>query len=188
MRRQRPLDIGQIADREMDGQCCAGAAQFFQCLARRHGGRLHGGAGEDHRLRDLGKRELRLQRGGHCGEGGHARCYVIGDAELVETADLLGDGAIERGVARVDARHVLALRVGGLDLRDDLIQRHGGRIDHACALGCGFHDLLRHKRARIEADGAGLDDLQAPHGDEVGCAGAGADEMDGHSAASLFFA
>ena len=136
----------------------------------------------------FGQGELGLEGGGGGGEGGNAGRHVIGDAEPVEPAHLLGDGAIERGIAGVDAGHVLALRMGGLDLGDDLVERHGGGVDDAGACGRGLHDLLRHQRAGIEADRAGLDELQPAHRDEVGCAGAGADEMDGHSAASLFLA
>ena len=38
----------------------------------------------------------------------------------------------------------------------------------------------RHQRAGVEADGAARDEIAAAQGNEIGRAGAGADEMNGH--------
>ena len=180
MRNERALDVGEVAHREMNRQRGLRGAELLQFLAGRHGRRLHGGAREDHRLRHFGQRELGLEGGSRGGEGGHARRHVIGNAERIEAAHLLGNGAIERGIAGVDARHVLAFVMRGLDVADDFVEVHGGRIEHQRIRGRGLHDLLRHQRTRIETDRAGLDDLQSTDGDEVRCAGACAHEMNGH--------
>ena len=86
------------------------------------------------------------------------------------------------------AGHVVTHGVGGFDFGHDVLQRERRGVNHARSGRCGLHDLLRHQRTCIEADWTGLDELQAAHRDEVGCAGAGADEMNGHSANSLFLA
>ena len=111
------------------------AANAARLLACRHGRGAHGGAGHDDRLGDVGQGQLAAQgrRGG--GEGRHAGRDRPGDAERVEAADLLGDGAVERGVAGMDPGDVLALGVRGLDLGHDLVEVHGGRVDHAAPAG-----------------------------------------------------
>ena len=67
------------------------------------------------------------------------------DAECVEPPDLLGDGAIERGVAGMNSGDVVALGMGGLDLGDDLFQIHRRGIQHARAVGRGGDHLFRYQ-------------------------------------------
>ncbi len=124
-------DAGEVVDREVDAQGRTRGGERLEVLACRHGGGAHGGAGHDDRLGDVGQGQLAAQgrRGGR--EGRHAGGDRPGDAERVEAADLLGDGAVERGVAGMDAGNVLALGVGGLDLGHDLVEMHGRRVDHA---------------------------------------------------------
>ena len=62
----------EVPDREMDGEGGAGPAELGELLARRHGAGLHGGAGQDDRLGDLGQGELQLEAGGGGGIGGDA--------------------------------------------------------------------------------------------------------------------
>lgn len=81
--------------------------------------------------------------------------------------------------------NVLALFMGSLDLVDDLVKRHRGRVYDACTFRCGGNDLFRHQRAREKADRAGLDELQAANGDEIGIARSGANEMNGHDLSSV---
>ncbi len=73
------------------------------------------------------------RRGGGGGEGRHARGDRPGDAQRVEPADLLGDGAVERRIAGVDAGDVVAGGMGGRDLGDDLVEVERGRVDDAGA-------------------------------------------------------
>ena len=80
----------------------------------------------------------------------------------------------------MDAGDVLAARVSGDDLGDDLVEMHRrGVADERAGWG-GGDDLGGDQRAGIEADGAALDEALAAQRDEVGRAGAGADEVDGH--------
>ena len=85
----------------------------------------------------------------------------------------------------MDPRNVLAAPVGVDDLGHDLVEVHRRRVHHQRPVRSRLDDFPGHQRPGIEAHGAPLDELQAPHGDEVGRAGSGADEIDGHSAASL---
>jgi hypothetical protein len=75
---------------------------------------------------------------------------------------------------------VLALGMGGLDLGDDRVEIERGGIDDARAGRAPAEHRLGDQRARIEADRAGADQLAPAQGDEIDCAGAGADEVDGH--------
>ena len=69
------------------------------------------GARQDHGLaRPRGSVSSVLSSGRGGREGRHARRHVVGNAERVEPAHLLGDRAIDRGIAGMDARHVLAVR------------------------------------------------------------------------------
>ena len=102
-----------------------------------------------------------------------------------EPADLLGDGAVERRVAGMHPRDVLAAFMRRRHLGDDLVERQRRRVDDPRTLGRGLDDLRGHQRAGIEADRAALDQAQAAHGDQVGRAGTGADEMHGHAALSF---
>ena len=70
----------------------------------------------------VSSRPQRRRRGG---EGRHARRHVVGDAERVQPAHLLGDRAVERRIAGVDARHVLAAACACRHLGDDLVEVSG---------------------------------------------------------------
>ena len=131
--------------------------------------------------RDFGQRQLGGEAGGGAGEGGHAGDDLVGDAERIEAAHLFGDGAIDRGIAGMDAGDVLARVMGGGDLGDDLIEMHRRGVADQRAGGRGGDDFGGDERAGIEADRAALDEALAAQGDEVGRAGAGADEVDGHA-------
>ena len=80
-------------------------------------------AGQDDRLRDAGQRQLASQRRGRRGERRDARRDVPGDAELVEAARLLAERAVDREVAGVQARDVIAALVRRAQLLDDLVER-----------------------------------------------------------------
>ena len=134
-----------------------GAPELLELLARRHGAGLHGGAGQDDRLGDLGQRQLRLRRAAAAAKAGHARADLIGNAQPIEAAHLLGDGAIDRGIAGMDAGDILALCMGRRHLGDDLVEVHGGGVEDAGAGRGRGDDLRRHQRAGIEADRAALD-------------------------------
>ena len=105
----------------------------------------------------LGQRQLDAERGRGGGEGRHARRQVIGDAERIEPAHLLGDGAVERDVARMDARHIEPVGVRGSHLGDDLVERQGRRVDDARALGRGRDDRLAARASRHKGRPGKLD-------------------------------
>ena len=96
-------------DREMDGERRAGRGEGGERLALRHARGAAGDARQHHALRDLGHGQLAAERGGGGGEGRHARRQRIGDAAPLEPAQLLGERAADREVARMQARHVLSL-------------------------------------------------------------------------------
>src|SRR5689334_25201069 len=63
-------------------------------------------------------------------------CYRYGDHRDLHSFPtrrssdlLLADRSVQRGVARMDAGHILPGRIRRRDLGDDLIKMEGGRID-----------------------------------------------------------
>ncbi len=79
-------------------------------------------------------------------------------------------------------RHVAAGGVCAHELRLDLVEVERCGVDDAGAGRAQREKLRRHDRAGIEADRAARDEVAPAHGDEIGRAGAGADEMHGHGA------
>ena len=68
---------------------------------------------------------------------------------------------------------------------DDLVEGQRRGVDDQRAGRRGGEDFGRHQRAGIEADRAALDQPQPAHGDQIGRAGAGADEMHRHRARAV---
>ncbi|MOA11231.1 hypothetical protein D3C78_1311640 [compost metagenome] len=98
-------------------------------------------------------------------------------------ADLLADGAVQRGIAGMHAGHVLATGVGLGQQADDLLQVQLGGVHHpfgAMALQYG----LGYQRAGVENHRTTADQALALDGDQLGIAGAGANEIDGHDGVS----
>ena len=91
-----------------------------------------------------------------------------------------GDRAEDRRVARVEAGHVLPGLVRGGDLGDDPVQVELGGVDQLRVRRALGEQLRGDEGARVEADAALREGPRAAHGDEVGRAGARADEVDGH--------
>ena len=179
-RHELPHHAGEIVDRKMDAQGGTRGGEGREALAFRHGRGAHGRAGEDDRLGNIGKRELAAERCRSGGEGRNPGGDRPGYARGLEAADLLGDGAVERGVARMDAGDVEACGMGGLDLGQDFVEVHGCGVEHP-GTGRRFgHDLGRDQGAGVEADRTAADQGEPAHGDEVGRTRAGADEVDRH--------
>ena len=102
------------------------------------------------------------QCGGRGGEGRHAGRDRPRYAQGVEPADLLGDGPVERGVARMHPGDVVPGLMRGLSISAMIcVQRHRCRVDHPSARRRLGHDLARHQRAGIEADRAAPDEVAA---------------------------
>jgi hypothetical protein len=132
-------------------------------------------------LVNLGEGELEAQASGGGGEGGDAWGDGPGDAEGVEAAALLGDGAVKRWVAGVDTGYVLipCFRLG--DHGNDFVEDHRGGITHeGIGWGFGYH-LARDEGAGVEADRAAADQGEAADGDEVWRSRASTDEVNGHA-------
>ncbi len=109
----------------------------------------------------------------------------IGNAVPLEPAQLLGERAVDRQVPGVQPRDILTRRMGAHELRFDLVEIHRRGVDDARTGRRERDELRRHDRSGIEADRAARDEVAAAHGDEIGRARAGADEVHGHGRASF---
>ena len=103
-------------------------------------------ARQHHALRHLGHGQLAAERRGGGGEGRHARRQRVGNAAPLEPAQLLGERAVDREVARMQARHVLAGRVRRDELGLDLVERHRRGVDDARA-GRAMREQARAARS-----------------------------------------
>ena len=164
----------------MDGQGRTRSGEGFQLFALGHCGRLHGRAGQDNGLTDVGKRQFRFQGGRRSRKSRHAGRDAVVNAGGFQAPDLFGDGPVERGIAGMDPGHILAGIVGGSDFRENLFQGHGRRIAHQRIRRCEGNDLLRHQGAGIKQNRAAGNQVPSPDGDEVRCSGTGPDEMHRH--------
>ena len=140
-------------------------------------GRAARHAGDDNGLRYIGQSILRVEGRGGAGEGGHAGGHVVGHAHLVQLIHLLPDGAVEGGVAGVEPDGGLALPLGLLHDGEHLLQGHGRAVVHGAALLAALQQGRVHQGTGID-DHVGLSQQPgAPQGDEIRCAGTGADKV-----------
>ena len=79
------------------------------------------------------------------------------------------------------ARDVVPGGVGRGHPVDDLVQMQRCRVGDLGGLRRVCQNFLWNQRARIQANRAARDGIAAAKGDQVWRAGAGADEVDGHS-------
>ncbi|MCY1180285.1 hypothetical protein D9M73_207170 [compost metagenome] len=78
------------------------------------------------------------------------------------------------------ARHILALGMGCLDQFDDLLQVQLGAVDqHFGAMA--FEHGCRYQGAGVDDDGASADQPMPLDGNQLGIAGACANEVDRHA-------
>ena len=101
-----------------------------------------------------------------------------------QPANLLSHGAVDGQITGMQPRHIEPGVVGRDEFGGDGIEVERRGVDHARAGRAECHDLARHQRAREQAHRTARHQILAAHGDQVGCAGAGADEVDGHGAMS----
>lgn len=120
---------------------------------------------------------------GRGGEGRHAGRERIRDAESIEPPQLLADRAPDREVARLKSCHILALLMSADHFADDRIEIEGGGVDDARSRWAPEQHLGGNDGACVKADRASGDEISPTDGDEVGSAGASADEMDRHDKA-----
>ena len=178
MRQQLRDDARQMLHAEVDGQGRTVAGQGAQLLPRRHR-RVVTVAREDHRLRHLRQGQLGLQQRRAGRRGGNAGDDLEGNLQRTQLTNLLANGAVQRGVAGMYAGHVLAPGVSFGQQRDDLLQMQLGGVHHLLGTVALQHGL-GHQRAGIEDHRAAADQALALDGDQLGIAGAGTDEIDGH--------
>ena len=171
-------------DGEMDGERRASRGEGCERFARRHGRSAPRRSRQHQRLRDLRQGQFAAERGGGGGEGRDARRDRIGDAELVEAAQLLAHCAPDRQVAGVQARDVLAGLMRARKFGADLIEVQRRRVDDPRARRAMRQQGLGDQRAGEQADGAARNEIAAAQRDEVRRARTGADEMDRHARAS----
>ena len=77
-------------------------------------------------------------------------------------------------------RDVETVAMGGVDFRDDFVERQRRGVNDPRARRRSGDNLARHERTGIKAHRTALDQAQPAHGDQIGCAGSGADETHGH--------
>jgi hypothetical protein len=70
------------------------------------------------------------------------------------------------------------VRVG--QLGDDLVEGERAGVNHARIRRAQRQQVVRHDRARVQADRAAAEQALTAHRDQVGRAGSGPDEVDGH--------
>src|SRR6516165_9948128 len=168
---------------EMNNKRRAGCGKAGKRFALRHPRSAAADAREHYALRHFRNRQLALQSRGGGGESRHARGERVGNIPPVKAAQLLGQRREDRQIAGMQPRHVMSRRISGDKLGLDLIERQRRGVDDARIFRAKAQQLAWHDRAGKEADRTARDQLASAHGDEVGCAGAGADEMHGHCAA-----
>ena len=134
--------------------------------------------GEDDGLHALGDGELRAECGG-CGlEGGDARRDVVTHAVTVEEGHLLLDGAVDAGIAGVEADDEEAAIVEGFHRLELLLERHAGRAAHR-GPGLGvLRQFAGHEAAGVEDQVGRLKQAFAAHGDKLRVARPSADDLD----------
>ena len=81
----------------------------------------------------------------------------------------------------MQARHVEPRVMRGLHFRDDVVERQWRRVDDAGVRRTMRQHASGHERARVKTDRAARDEIAPAQRQKIGGAGAGADEMHGHS-------
>ena len=102
----------------------------------------------------------------------------VGDPAGVQLVDLLADGAVDGGVAGVEANDALALGVGRGHHLDDLLERHAGGVVDLAAFLARLEQLGVHEAARPDDDVGLREQALAANRDEVGRARSRPDKKD----------
>src|SRR5260370_34733693 len=105
-----------------------------------------------------------------------------------EPSDLLAHRAPHREIAGMQSCHVEPGLMGRDELSGDGVEVERRSVDHPRAGRAERDDLARHQRSREQAHRTARHQILAAHGDQIGRAGAGADEVDGHGVVSSMMA
>ena len=106
---------------------------------------------------------------------------VVGDARGVQPAHLLGHRAVDRRVAGVQPRHVVAGLVRRDQLERDRVEVEVGGVDQPGVGRGGVEQLAGHQRTGVQADRRRRDEPRGPQRDQVRRPGPRADEEDRHA-------
>src|ERR1700731_4127704 len=106
----------------------------------------------------------------------------------LEPPDLLAHRAPHRRVAGMQPRHLEPGVMGCDEFSGDSVEVERGSVNHPRAGRAERDDLARHQRSCEQAHRTARHQILAAHGDQIGRAGAGANEMDGHAAVSSMMA
>ena len=172
----------------MNGESGAGGGEGSEVFSCGHRRGAAGGAGQHHRLRDFGQRQFFCQRGGSGSEGRNAGRNGEGNLDRGKPPQLFAERAPDRQIAGMQPRDVLTLLGGPCHLRDDLVERHRRGIENTRAGRAEVEQRFRHQRSGIETDRARRDQVAAAQRDEIGRAGAGADEVNRHGPSPMAMA
>ena len=104
----------------------------------------------------------------------------MGDAEFGKPTALFGHRAVDRRIARVQPRYVVACRIGGGHLADDLIQCQRSSVDDASAWRAFRQQIVGHDRACVQAHRAALQQALTANRDQIGRTRPGTDEVHRH--------
>ena len=134
-RHQLGDDPVERCDREMNRKRRTGRGKGGELFAERHrrGSPRH--AGEHDALRHLRHGQFAMKRGSGRREGRHARREGKRNAAAFEPAQLFGERAVDRKIAGLQPRHVMAGGMGRHEFRLDLVERHRRGVDDARARG-----------------------------------------------------
>ena len=125
-----------------------------------------------------GSVSLGRQGGGGGDERAHSRHDLVDDAQPVEGAHLLADGAVQAGVAGVQAHDPAAGAVGGGHQAHLLVKVHAGAVVAGATGGRPVEQGDGHERTRVEHDVGRLEQAPPLDGDELRVSRPGADEPD----------
>src|SRR6266498_2514089 len=146
-----------------------GASQLADLLARWH---RTGGAGrqpgEHDRLRDSGNGQLASDRGRGGAQRRDSRDDLPREATPVALGDLLLDGAVEAGVAGVDARHHQLLSHGPVVDLDDPLQRQCRGVQQLGRWRCVSEHVRADQAGGPDHHVGGRDRRGPPEGEQVG--------------------
>ena len=101
--------------------------------------------GQDDRLRDIRQGQFPFQQRGGGSIGGHAGHDFKTDPERIEPPDLFADGAIQRRITRMDARHIISGGVRGLDMANNLVEGHRRGVEQQRIVGRMGDHGFRHQ-------------------------------------------
>ncbi len=104
----------------------------------------------------------------------------VGNSQALQAAGLLGDGAVDGQVSRMESRHIFVGGMGSDKLSLYLVECHGRGVDDSRPARAVLEELGWDDGAGVEAYGAAGEQIPAAYCDQVCRAGAGAYEVDGH--------